>query len=497
MMRDNTLDFIAQFLKYALLIGASLFVITYLIIAFLRIRFPFELVIFEGGVMEHVRRIISGQRIYVGPSWEFAPFLYPPFYYYVLAVIAKAFGLCLVPLRLFSFLLSLANFLLIFIFVKKESKNIFAAFLACCLFAATFRIGNLIFDVIKNDTLFLLLLLSALYLLKFRSSHWPRLLSGALIALAYLTKQTTLVIIAPILAYPFIVRIKYAFLFAATVIITIVGSSLFLDYLNHGWYNYYVFYLASSLGIIKRQAILFLGERLLLSLSIAFVTSIFYICAQMVKPKNKNAVFYPLLCISAIGGSLIATLYRGTSSNSFLPAYAVLSILFGLGISQMLEMISTIALLKTRKMLEVWLYTCCILQFVCLVYNPFTVIPTAEHLKANKSYLKSLREIKGEVFLPWHGYLATLAGKNNSLHIYPLHDIIVKNQKGVVREQLIRDIRQAIREKRFAAIISEEDWFFQKDTQEYYTPKGLVFKQEVMLCPLADKINPVIYVPKK
>ncbi|TRZ96455.1 hypothetical protein D4R78_00480 [bacterium] len=496
-MKDSTLNLIAKFLKYALLVGASLFVITYIIIAFLRVRFPFELVIFEGGVIEHVRRIIFGQRIYLGPTWEFAPFLYPPLYYYVLALIAKVFGLYLVPLRFFTFLLSLANFLLIFIFVKKESKNIFAAFLACCLFAATFRIGNLVFDVIKNDTLFLFLLLSALYLLKFGSSRKSYLLSAVLIALAYLTKQTTLAIIVLILAYPFIARIKYAFLFAATVIITIVGSSLFLDYLNRGWYNYYVFYLASSLGIIKRQAILFLGKGFLLSLSIAFITSIFYICAQIVKPKNKNAIFYTLLCLSAIGGSFIATLYRGTSSNSFLPAYAVVSILFGLGISQILEMIGSIALLKTRKMLEVWLYSSCILQFICLVYNPFTVIPRAEHLKANESYVNTLRELKGEVFLPWHGYLATLAGKNNSLHIYPLHDIIVKNQKGAVREQLIRDIRQAIREKRFAAIISEEDWFFQKDTEEYYTPKGFVFKQEVMLCPLADKMNPVIYVPKK
>jgi len=496
-MKDSTLNLIAKFLKYALLGGAGLFIVVYIIVAFLRACFPFELVLFEGGVIEHVRRIICGQRIYVSPTLGFAPFLYPPFYYYVLAVIAKVFGLSLIPLRLFTFLLSLANFLLIFLFVKKESKNIFAGFLACCLFAATFRIGNLVFDIVKNDTLFLFLLLSALYFLKFGKSRKSCLLSGLLIALAYLTKQTTLAIITIILVYPFIVRMNYAFSFLATVIVTVISSSLFLNYLNHGWYNYYVFYLAASLGMIKRQATLFLGERFLLSLSIALITAIFYIFTQAIKPKNKNFIFYSLLCLSMIGGSFIATLYRGTSSNSFLPAYATVAILFGLGINQILEMIDSFREPRARKALEICVYSSCILQFICLIYNPFTIIPKPEHLKANKRYLATLEELRGEIFVPWHGYLASLAGRNNSLHIYPLHDIIVKNQKGIVREQLIRDIKQAIREKRFAAIISEEDWFFQKDTQKYYTPKGFVFEQEVILCPLADKVNPVIYVPKK
>jgi len=495
-MKDNTLNFLSKLLRRVLLTTASMFVVTYVLVAFFRIRFPFEVALMEGGFMEHVRRIILGQNIYISPSLDFIPFLYPPLYPYILAIIAKVFGLAFMPLRLFSFLLSLVNFYLVFLFVKKETKNIFAGFLAACLFAATFRVSNLVFDMVKNDSLFLFFLLSGIYLLRFKESGKSHCFAGLLISLAFLTKQTTLIIIPPLMLYPFIAKRKYARVFVLTIAAVIIASTLFLDHTSQGWYSYYVFYLASSLGIINSKLFLFWRENFMLRLSIAFAMGVFYIFFQSLNPKNKNGIFYTLFAVGMIGGSWIAIMNNGTSANSLIPAYALVSIFFGLAIDQSFHLIKS-ADVRTKKTMEIYIYVICILQFICLSYNPLTIIPKQEHLKVNKIYLDKLTGLRGEIFNPWHGYLTSLAGKNSSLHIYPLDDIVRKNHKGEVRNKLIQDIRQAIKDRRFQAIIVEECWAFQKDVEKYYKPADFVFEHKSALCPLADTINPLVYLPNK
>ena len=58
----------------------------------LRARYPFELEWMEGGVLDHVRVVLSGQPLYRAPSVEFTPFIYTPFYYAVCAALARVFG---------------------------------------------------------------------------------------------------------------------------------------------------------------------------------------------------------------------------------------------------------------------------------------------------------------------------------------------------------------------------------------------------------------------
>ena len=95
-------------------VGAAVWYIgSYLVVALLRIGYPFELEWMEGAVADHVLRILSGQPLYVRPSLDFVPFVYPPLYFYVSAGFAKLLGFSLLPLRLVSLLSSLACFAVI------------------------------------------------------------------------------------------------------------------------------------------------------------------------------------------------------------------------------------------------------------------------------------------------------------------------------------------------------------------------------------------------
>jgi hypothetical protein len=138
---------VAGVLKW-LLAGASVWYIgSYLAVALLRIGYPFELEWMEGAVANHVLRVLNGQPLYASPSIDFVPFIYAPFYFYVSAGFATVLGFSLFPLRLVSFLSSLACFAIIYAFVRRETGSRFFGLLSAALFAATFRAAGAWLDV--------------------------------------------------------------------------------------------------------------------------------------------------------------------------------------------------------------------------------------------------------------------------------------------------------------------------------------------------------------
>src|SRR5437867_12359065 len=131
-----------QGLKYLLIMAASLYFLAYILLAICRLSYPFELEWMEGGAVDHVRKILAGESLYARPGIAFTPYGYTPLYFYLAAVVSKAVGVGFFPLRLVSFISSLACFVIIFQIVKSETQSHLASFLASALFAATFRISG-------------------------------------------------------------------------------------------------------------------------------------------------------------------------------------------------------------------------------------------------------------------------------------------------------------------------------------------------------------------
>ena len=80
------------------------YLIMYVVIALQRLHYPFDLEWMEGGMLLHADRVLKGEGIYVPPSMEFIPFIYPPLYPWVLAACAKVLGLGYAVGRTISFL---------------------------------------------------------------------------------------------------------------------------------------------------------------------------------------------------------------------------------------------------------------------------------------------------------------------------------------------------------------------------------------------------------
>jgi 4-amino-4-deoxy-L-arabinose transferase-like glycosyltransferase len=494
-MKANIPDQTAKVLRYLLLFVAIYFIAAYLILAFLRIRYPFELEWMEGACVDHVLRILSGERLYVSPSLEFIPFMYTPLYFYLSAAVSKIIGVGFAPLRLVSFVSSLGSLVLIFLFVWKETGSRFWGVLSSSLFAATFRISGAWFDIARADSLFLFLTLAGLYLIRFKDSSKSYLLAGLLFSLSFLSKQTALIVSLPIMLYCVLSDRRRSIYFIGTVVVIIAASTYILNYIHDGWYAYYVSELPRGKPIERSLFASFWTKDIASALPIAFILSLFYIFVQFRDPKKRNRLFYLLMLIATLGGAWVTRLRLGSYDNVLMPAYAALSILFGLGAYEGFQRIRAASTNK-RGLMEIGIYIVCIIQFLILTYNPQRQVPGKEDVEAGRVLIATMAEIPGEVLMPYHSFLPTLAGKRSHAHHQAVSDIMVGDD-GPIKDKLYDEMVQAIGRQRFDALILDSPWF-PKLTEKYYKPDRMLFDHpDVFWTVTGMRTNPqIIYVPR-
>jgi hypothetical protein len=440
-------------LQYVLLAGACIFVIMYVILVLFRIRYPFELEWQEGGMVDHVVRILSKQRIYVAPSVEFVPFIYAPLYYYVSAVVAKMTGIGFMPLRLVSVVASIGCFLYVFLIVKAETGSRYAGILASCLFAATYEISETWFDVARADTLFLFFLLSAVYAIRRGASLRSHCAAGLLMSLSFFTKQTALPIAIPLMFFAFYADRKRGIVFACTFIVTAGLGTLLLNMMHDGWYVYYLFNVPSNHPMVRTMFLGFWWRDLLTPLPIACAMSFVCIVTRLSKTDKSDFVFYLLLAVAMLGAGWVSRLHAGGYPNVLFPAYAAISIFFGIAIHRGAELVPADSPARVNGM-RIFIYQVCLIQFVLLMYNPFLYVPTEKDRAAGVEFIKMMSEMEKDPFVPCHGYLPALAGKDSYAHAMAIYDV-ARGDNGTVRRQLLDDIRNAIQEGRFSVIIAD------------------------------------------
>ena len=504
-MNLKTLTKINTIFKYVLLVSAVLFIILYLILAFFRIQYPFELDVTESGALQQVRRLTSGQNLYAKPSVEYVSLIYTPLYFYLSSLVAIVLGVGLMPLRLVSLLASVGSFFIIYRIVKQETTNWFYGILSAALVAATYRIGGAWFDVAKEDSLLLFLLLVAIYLIRFNSTRIGYLTAGLFLALAFLTKQTAIIIAIPLIGYTITRNWRRSIWLVVPVVILIGISTLVFSLLSDGWYLYYVFDVPKEHALLKDMLVYFWLKDLIAPLPIAFALSIFYISYQFIGSQKKPDLFYILTTVGMIGGSWLSRLHSGGYDNVLLPAFAILAILFGLALDALLKFIQAIAQDKA-KLVGSYVYLACFIQFACLVYNPMAQLPTSQDLAAGQQLNAKLAQIKGSIFIPYHSYFPILAKKDSYADGMAIGDIL-RGNNGEIKTYLINDISAAIKNKKFGAIILDTNGsiapfdtaMFQKDIEQNYILEESILLSDNVFVPVTGlkTIPKFIYVPKK
>jgi hypothetical protein len=353
---------------------------------------------------------------------------------------------------------------------------------------------------------FLFFLLAALYMIRSRISLQSYILAGILVSISFLTKQVALPISIPLMIYAVYSNRRNGLVFVGVVFLLSGLSTLALNHVHDGWYYFYCFDLPRQHALVKKMYAGFWLYDLLAPLPIACFLSVVCILIQAAKSRKAGFAFFSLMAAAMLGGAWVSRLHAGGYPNVLFPAYAAISILFGIAVHETIKLIPTQSLDRVNAM-KVFVYHLCLIQFLLLIYNPCTYIPTKEDATAGWEFVETMAKMEGELFVPCHGYVPTLAGKRSYAHAMAVYDVM-RGDNIEVKERLILDIRQAIGEKEFSAIIIDSFlpnrlWFRQAtggfcirerpvfdDEAVFWTVTGKRTRPEVImeLCPEEEPV---------
>jgi hypothetical protein len=441
-------------LRGSVAIVAAGYVVLYAVLVCLRVRYPFDLEWLEGACVDHVRTILAGRPLYARPSLDFIPLTYTPGYFYLAAALSKVMGVGLLPLRLISIASSFGMFAVIYRLVARETGAPSSGALAAGLFAAMFGWTGGWFDIARNDSLFLLLALAAVYVLRWHPSARAAMVAGVLISLSFLVKQTGLIIAVPLALYCAARGWRVFLGFSGVVAVIVVGTTMGFDRAFDGWYRYYIYAVPRQHPVAAQSWLGFWRYDLMQPLPVALVFSLAYMAWRMTQPDRTRPLFYLLMSAGFFAGAWVSRLHSLSFINVVLPAYAAVAIVFAIGVHD--------AIGRTIGRYRVGAAVCYLVALAQLIkagYLPQTFVPNADDVRAGEQLLGQIQETRGEVFLPYHGYLPARAGHATEAHAVVLADVIRGGMTEVERG-LSRELDEALRAHRF-------EWI---DVIESFTP---------------------------
>jgi hypothetical protein len=377
-----------------------------------RIGYPFALEWLEGGSYLQVHRILTGQPLYDQPSIDYVAMIYPPLYYYASAVISRVIGFGFLPLRLVSFVSSLGCLAVIYMICRREATEVAPAVLASTLFAAAYPLVGTWFDVARVDMLSVFLVLVSIWLLRLQKGP-AYIAAGIGFALACLTKQIHLLTLVVLCIYLIVFERARAIGFVISAIASLALAYLVLNRVYAGWFSFFTLHLALGSGeyvAFEPAASLqtawdFWANSILGALPVATLLSAVYVIWSLVRRASLRRLFFFVTCAIGMVGTSWSVIQVGGYKNDLVPAYAIIAILFGLGLQEF-------GFSPTRRIADRGaILVACVIQFLLLYYPVAAQLPRRDDLLAGQALVADIRAEPRAVYVPFHPELAVMAGK--------------------------------------------------------------------------------------
>jgi 4-amino-4-deoxy-L-arabinose transferase-like glycosyltransferase len=493
-----------------------------------RMGYPFELEWMEGGSLQHLQRLLAGEPLYGPPSLDFVPYPYPPLYYYAGALLTPLLGAGFSALRLVSLLASFGSAWVIFAWLRRETGGAFLGLVCAGTFLATYRASGAYMDVARLDSLFVFFSLTALYRLKFSSTAAPPLavrpraqhilavraqrffVGGLLAAAAIMTKQTGVVLFAPIGVWCLwvdwrevggqIARAPRLCGFVLPMLGIVALWVLVLDGVLGQRFLWYVVGAQAAHEIRWSMLPGILVSDLVLALPLMCLLALGY-AALSLRDRDPDALFYSALLLGAGLAYLIPRAKVGGALNNLIPIHAALIVAGGVAAGRLAPWFATRPG-GLRRWGEAALALGLAIQLLLLYYDPRIALPRPSDEAAGRRLVERLAAVEGEVLIPAQGYLAVMAGKRSFAHQMPVDDLA---NSGLAEADALRaEFVAALRERRFEVIIDSTSTFLQHypDTsalREHYAISGRAFARPNTLIPRSGwGVSPgLLWLPKE
>jgi hypothetical protein len=418
-----------------------------------RIGYPYPLEWLEPATPDTVARILRGLPIYAAPSYEFVASMKTPLYYYVVAALSPVFGAELLAGRLVSAMATAGICSILWGCIRREGGSGIWALLGVALFVATYNISRQWYDIARLDTLFLLLLMAAVYALRFWRGGPGTAGAGLLLAAAYFTKQTVLLVAIPLLLALAVTAPRRAALAAVAFAVPVVIGMAVLHDATQGWSTFFLVEVPRY-GELDPSVILSFWSTDLLPLWPALLGALALVIAEW-RCDHAGAPFYAGLLFGALLCGWLGLMHVGGTANALLPLFAVLALMMPLGLQRLLKQSEPHR--PAQRLLPLAIHVVALLQLALLAYDPRGAIPDAGDRQAGDQLQTFLREVDGDVLVMDDRYFARLAGKPSGGLDFSVADLL-RVKQSAIPEEFKRSIVDALRDGKFAGIVDPPDF---------------------------------------
>lgn len=454
----------ARIPQSAVLLAAAVFAAMFFITALPRLGYRYDLDFDEDSILMQTQRVADGLPVYVAPNADFNPHVYMPLFFWIGALLIKLGGPSLPLLRSISLTATLATTAIIYVVARRESGRRWVGLACAGLFLGGYRINGFWYEVIRVDSLFVALLVGGLALGIYAGRSRPRLLlSAAVLALSFLTKQTGLFVGAGLGVYFLLTIGRRAWWFILPLLALSLIPIFVLNSATQGWFFYHVFKIGSADPIeIGRGVnyVVFDVFGVMLALSVVALLAVLLDLRQAGWAFWRSQSWLRQPWLLAIGMAVVISglgrIRVGGNLNNRMPAYALLCLAPALWARSGAALpVTWPAFERLWARLAPWaLAGAIVLQFGLGVYNPLRYMPTTSMRQAGDSLIGRIAAVPGPVLVMMHPYYAQLAGKPTSTQIATLWYV---RDRGAL--PLPSDFVARIENHYYAAIISDESTF--------------------------------------
>jgi hypothetical protein len=421
-------------------------------VAFARIGYPYELEWMEGGIVDHIRIVLSGQNLYREPSLDFTPFIYAPAYYYVSAAASKVVGLGFLAPRLVSLASVFVSFGLIAWWTYRETGDRIAPLVAAGLFSATYGESAFWFDIARVDSLFLAAVLAGYVLVRFGTATRTAVGAGACLALAALTKQVGFALAVPALAYGLVKSRRQGLWATASFVVLAGGFAALLEATSHGWFSFYVFRVPAQHNVAWEACWENLEKHFWSPVAPMAVAAIAVLIGWVRTGGWKEWALHAAFIVAAIGTSLSSILHSGGYPNVLMPADAAFAIASGLCVATLRRHVPPggRAWSYAPQLFAVALVA---IQVGLLWYPTRKNIPSREDGEGGTALMAEIKAAAGPVWMVSSGYYPyVVRGQPIVAHSLGISDVFSSHEERV-KTRLRAQMLPQIRARRFHLIV--------------------------------------------
>jgi hypothetical protein len=374
----------------------------------LRVPHPYDLEWMEGGMLLHGLRVMQGLPLYVQPSGDFIPFIYPPLYAWLLGLLGQVVGLGYPLGRSLSALGTLAAAGALAAALRLEGAPRLLAVAGAALYLSGYDETGAFYDLVRIDGLFMGLLGWAL--VAGRAGRWRA--AGLALTLAFAARHTAAVFGLPLILHAWRAGgLPAARRFGAwsvlpavafTGLMQLEGDGLFLTYL---------------LGVPGAHPLV--AERLAktpweLILALPACAALLGATAALRARPGPGSRYWLEVGALALLISAFSRAHHGGYVNVLMPGLWALAMGGSLG---------ALALARRWPGLTVPVALALGAQLLAGGWDPARYAPGPTDRAEGDRLVARLAAIDGEVLAPWSPWLPVQAGKQPGFHLIALWDI--------------------------------------------------------------------------